>query len=153
MILSLSHLSVPKGAKKRKKRIGRGDGSGHGTYSTRGIKGQKSRSGVGGLKRLGLRHILLASPKFKGQKPVHPKMVSVSLNTLEKIFSAGKKVDATALVSSRVIRTDRRGIKILGEGKLSKPLIVVADAFSKKAREAILKAGGKAIVSAKGGKS
>lgn len=141
MTLSLHHLQRPKYMKK-KKRVGRGNASGHGTYSTRGIKGQKSRSGTSGLKRLGFKRILQETPKFKGQKRRNPKMEIVNLDILEEHFQAEDVVTPQKLLEKSLVSTLRHGVKILGRGSLSKKLHVTADAFSKKAKEAIEKAGG-----------
>lgn len=146
MTLSLHNLQVPKGSKKKRKRVGRGNASGHGTSSTRGIKGQKSRSGTGGLKRLGLRKILQASPKFKGQKIRYPKMLPINIELLEKRFDAGATIDGKALIAKNIIKTEIHGIKILGKGEIKKKFTIIARAFSESAKEAILKAGGKIIV-------
>lgn len=145
-ILSLHNLSVYHGSKKRKKRLGRGDASGHGSYSTRGIKGQKARSGVGSLKRKGMRNILRRLPKFKGQPLRYPKADVINLQQLEKYFKAGEVINAKRLYQANLIKVLNKRIKILGGGKLTKNLIVVADGFSKSAEQAIIKAGGKVII-------
>ncbi len=146
MALSLHNLQIPHGSKKKRKRVGRGDASGHGTSSTRGIKGQKSRSGTSGFKRMGMKKILQASPKFKGQKIRYPKMLPVNIETLEKHFDAGQIIDARVLLKKNIINKLDRGIKILGKGNLKKKFTVVANAFSESAKEAILKAGGKIVI-------
>lgn len=142
---TLHTLQAAQGSKKQKKRLGRGNASGHGTSSTRGTKGQKSRSGVGGLKRLGFRKILFATPKFKGMKPRYPKMAVVNLEDLEKNFDSGAVVMSKSLLEKNLISSNFFGIKILGNGKLTKPLTVYANSFSGSAKEGIEKAGGKAI--------
>lgn len=138
----LHNLQIQYGSKKKRKRVGRGDASGHGTSSTRGIKGQKSRSGTGGFKRMGMKKILQSSPKFKGQKIRYPKMLPVNIETLEKHFEAGQIIDAKTLLKKNVINKLDRKIKILGNGDLKKKFTVIANAFSESAKEAILKAGG-----------
>ncbi|MCK5459601.1 50S ribosomal protein L15 [Candidatus Parcubacteria bacterium] len=116
MELSLHNL---KGANKKKKRIGRGNASGHGTYSTRGIKGQRSRSGgKGGLKRLGLRQVLFATPKKKGFKSAKPKNQVVNLSNLNKSFKDGGEINPKTLLKAKLINDIKSPIKILGNGEL-----------------------------------
>ena len=146
MTLTLHNLKKFKGSTKKKKIIGRGNASGHGSYSTQGQKGQKARSGVGGLKLLGMRKALLSTPKFKGQKIRYPKMAVVNIEDLEKEFESGATIDATALLSKRIISHTDTGVKILGNGKLTKKFTVTARAFSESAKEAIIKAGGKIVI-------
>jgi len=76
------HELKPKLKRKRRKVLGRGDSSGHGSYSTQGAKGQKARSGVGGLKKLGMRHIILSTPKLRGFRSARAKDQVVNLTTL-----------------------------------------------------------------------
>ncbi|MCK4744993.1 50S ribosomal protein L15 [Candidatus Parcubacteria bacterium] len=116
MELSLHNL---KGTNKKKKRIGRGNSSGHGTYSTRGIKGQRSRSGgKGGLKRLGLRQVLFATPKKKGFKSAKPKNQVVNLSDLNKSFKDGENINPKILLKAKLINNIKSPIKILGDGEL-----------------------------------
>lgn len=95
---------------------------------------------------MGLRKILMATPKFKGQKPVREKKFPVNLDILEKNFSEAAVITPKALLEKNIIQKIGEKVKILGRGKLSKKFTVYAHAFSKNAREAILKAGGKVIV-------
>lgn len=142
--LTLHNLKFNKKAKKRRKRVGRGNASGHGTYSTRGLKGQKARSGGrSGLKRRGLRQLLRNKPKIGGFRSPYPKMVTVNLDQLEKNFAAGEIVDAKKLIDKYLIKSARTGLKILGNGKLTKKLVVIADGFSESAKKAIIEAGGR----------
>ena len=87
--LSLHTIKSAKGATKKRKRVGRGNASGQGTYSGRGIKGQKSRSGVSGLKRLGMRQILRRIPKQRGFKSLKPDNQVVNLADINKHFKKG----------------------------------------------------------------
>lgn len=146
MTLSLHNLKKFKGSTKRKKIIGRGNASGHGTYSTRGQKGQKARSGTGGLKYLGMKKTLLSTPKFKGQKIRRPKMAVVNIDSIDRVFDADTTINAETLLSKGLISDDRAGIKILGNGNITKKFTVIAEAFSQSAKEAIIKAGGKVII-------
>lgn len=133
------------GAKKSRKRVGRGDGSGHGTFSGRGAKGQKSRTGntmrpgfEGGqltlIKRL---------PKKRGFVNIFRTEYSViNLNRLN-IFESGSEVDPERLVAAGLVRSLRQPIKILAEGDISHPLVVKAHKFSTAAKAKIEAAGGK----------
>ncbi len=138
-------LSPAPGSKKSRKRVGRGDGSGHGTYSGRGCKGQKSRSGFkmrpgfeGGqlplIKRL---------PRKRGFVNIFRVEYNiVNLNKLN-IFEPGSEVTPEALVAAGVVKSLRHPIKILAEGDVNHPLIVRANKFSAAAKAKIEAAGGK----------
>ena len=120
MSLSLHNLKVNKKAGKKKKRVGRGNASGHGTYSTRGMKGQRSRTGgKGGLKRLGLRNVILSTPKLKGFKSARPQNQAVNLRELNDNFTDGSKINPDSLMKKKLIRESKKPIKILGTGKLT----------------------------------
>ncbi len=117
MSLSLHNLKKAEGSTKRKKRLGRGNSSGHGTYSTRGIKGQRSRSGgKGGLKRLGLKQLIMSTPKKRGFKSARPKNQVISLDDLNNNFKDGETVNPKKLLSLGLINSDRTPVKILGGG-------------------------------------
>ncbi len=93
MALQLHNLQPRPGAKKRRKRIGRGNASGHGTYSTRGMKGQRARSGGrSGLKKLGMKRIIASLPKLGGFTSHRPRAVGVSLVRLERVAQNGDTV-------------------------------------------------------------
>ena len=150
MELNLNNLQIAKGSKRKKKRVGRGNASGSGTYSGRGQKGQRSRSGgKGGLKRRGLRQLLKSKPKLGGFKSLKPKMANVNINELEKMFTTGEVVDFKKLVAKKMTTYSKSGLKILGDGQLTKKLTVIADAFSESAKKAIIKAGGTAEIRTK----
>jgi len=143
----LNALISVKGAKKRKKLVGRGPGSGHGKTSTRGHKGQRSRSGrdfylgfEGGQSPL-IRRI----PKrgFNHRKRHNYQIVNI--NSLNR-FSKDSIVDAASLLKSGLIEDARGLVKILGDGDLTHPLTVKAHKFSKGAGERIEKAGGSALL-------
>jgi large subunit ribosomal protein L15 len=149
MALGLHNIGAPKGANKRKKRVGRGPGSGHGKTSTRGEKGQKSRSGYSKMRGF-----------EGGQMPLHRRLPKrgftnifkkewseVNLETLEKAFNAGDVVTPQALVERGIIRKlAKAGVAILGRGELTKALQVTAHRFSNSAKEKIAAAGGSAEV-------
>ena len=141
MELNLSNLkSYPH---KKIKRVGRGDASGHGTYSTRGQKGQKSRSGgKSGLKRKGLKQFLQQIPKSRGFKAIHKKMEIVNIGQLNKIFKDGEVIDLDKIFKAGLVKNKNRGIKVLGSGQLTKKFLVRVNSFSKSAENAIKKAGG-----------
>ncbi|PIP18103.1 MAG: 50S ribosomal protein L15 [Parcubacteria group bacterium CG23_combo_of_CG06-09_8_20_14_all_35_9] len=141
MSLSLHNLKSRK--RKKRKRVGRGNASGHGTYSGRGLKGQKSRSdGKKGLKLKGFKVIIQNIPKTRGFKSIHPKMEIVNTGDLEKKFKEGDLIDPKKLQEVKLVDKIGRGVKILGQGKITKKLTVKAHKFSKSAESAIKKAGG-----------
>jgi large subunit ribosomal protein L15 len=143
MAINLSNLKPASGATKKSRQVGRGGK--RGSYSGRGMKGQRARSGgKGGLKALGLKQTLQRIPKSRGFKSFKPKMATVNLADLDKIFSAGEIIDAKKLLKAGLINSAKNGVKILGDGKLAKEFQVIADKFSSSAQEAITKAGGKA---------
>jgi len=143
MSLGLHNLKPARGSQKKRKRVGRGNASGHGTYSGRGLKGQKSRSGGRkGLKLRGFRKRVLQTPKLGGFKSRQPKMEVINLGDLDKKFSAGDIVDPRKLIETGLIRETKNGVKVLGDGELTKKLTVKADCFSKTAKDGIIDSGG-----------
>ena len=147
MELGLNNLKKTRGATSKKRRIGRGSGSGRGTYSGHGQKGQKARSGGRrGLKRKGLMNLLRNKPKIGGVSSGRPKLNTVNLAKLEAIFENGEEINSQKLLAKNIIKAVAPGLKILGEGTLTKKFTVVADAFSSSAKKAIIDAGGKAQI-------
>ena len=145
-MLTLHNLQKDKSLTRPKKRVGRGDGSGSGTYSGRGMKGQRSRSGgKSGLALRSIKSYLLRIPKVRGFKSIHPNAATVNLDDLQDNFNKGQTITARHLLKKGLIKNIKHGIKILGDGKLSKNLIIKANGFSNTAKEAIIKAGGEAI--------
>jgi len=119
MSLSIHTIKPARGAKKKRKRVGRGDSSGKGTYSGRGIKGQRSRSGgKSGLKKLGMRQMLLQVPKKRGFKSVKPKNQVVNLVDINKNFKDGNLINPKILLKAGLIGTIKLPVKILGKGEL-----------------------------------
>lgn len=118
-MLSLNEIKKGKGTAQTKKRVGRGNASGHGTYSTRGLKGQKSRSGVSGLKRLGMRMQLLQTPKSRGFKSQKAKNQVVSVKAINNNFKDGEVVNAESLLAKGLIVKKDAPVKILGKEKLT----------------------------------
>jgi large subunit ribosomal protein L15 len=149
--LNLSNLK-PAQARKNRKRIGRGIGSGKGRYSGRGIKGQKSRSGSHKMRpgfEGGQNPIYMRLGKQRGGSadamPVGPHRTStapVNVATLEERFDAGADVTPDTLVEKGVLKNTKTDVKILGNGDLSKKLSITAHAVSATAREKIEAAGG-----------
>jgi large subunit ribosomal protein L15 len=149
--LDLSTLK-PAQPRKDRKRVGRGQGSGKGRYSGRGIKGQKSRSGShampagfeGGQMPLDMRLGKLRGNTSADAMPIGPFRTysqPVNLRDLDR-FDAGTEVTPEVLKAAGLIGSTRKDVKILGSGDLTKELIVSAHGFSKSAREKIEAAGG-----------
>jgi large subunit ribosomal protein L15 len=145
-MLGLHNLKPNFGAKKKRKLLGRGNASGHGTYSTRGLKGQKARTGSkkGILKRKGMRHLLLSIPKSRGFKSIYFKPAIVGLDMLEKNFKDGEKVTPQELIKKGLVSETgiAAGVKILNNGELTKKLEVSGCRASASAKAKIEKAGG-----------
>jgi len=118
-MLSLNTIKKAKGSAKKNKRVGRGNASGHGTYSTRGQKGQKSRSGVTGLKRLGMKKQLLQIPKSRGFKSLQPKNQVVSVKAINASFKDNEIVNKASLFEKKLISSLDLPVKILGKEKLT----------------------------------
>jgi len=148
MSVTLSNLASRQQKAKKRKRVGRGNASGHGTYSTRGLKGQKARSGGRrGLKRLGLRMTLRGIPKKRGFSSLRPKAEVLNIKELEERFPDGATIDIKNLIQKGLVsKRGSKKVKILGEGRLSKKFTVKATSFSEAARKAIIQAGGSFIV-------
>lgn len=147
MALSLHNLKPAKGSAKKKKRVGRGNASGHGTYSTRGLKGQRSRTGgKNKLKRLGLKKILLSLPKHRGFKSNKPKSQVLNFSEINKSFKDGAQITAASLFKSGLINSADKPVKILGNGQLKiKNLEFKGIGMSKSAKEQVEKMNGKLI--------
>lgn len=133
------------GAKHKAKRVGRGDGSGQGTYSGRGCKGQKSRSG-GGV-RLGFEGGQLPLIKRLPRKRGFTNIFKTEYNIVNvgklDIFPAGSEVNPEELLKAGLIKSIFRPTKILGSGDIRRSLLVKADNFSASAERKIVAAGGK----------
>ncbi len=146
--MKLHELSPAAGSTKERKRIGRGVGSGQGKTAGKGHKGQKARAGRG------------MRPGFEGgQMPLQrriPKrgfvnifrteMAIVNVAALEKAFNAGDTVTIEALVEKGLVKKVLDGVKVLGNGEITKALTVQANAFSESAKQKIEAAGGKTEV-------
>jgi large subunit ribosomal protein L15 len=146
--MKLHELSPAPGSVKDVKRIGRGTSSGQGKTSGKGHKGQKARAGRG------------MRPGFEGgQMPLQRRLpkrgfvnifrteyATVNVSSLEEKFNDGDKIDAAALKKAGLVKKELDGIKILGNGDITKKLNVQVNAYSKAAKEKIEAAGGKAEV-------
>ncbi len=144
MALSLNNLSPTKGSTHKKKRVGRGPGSGLGKTAGRGHKGQKSRSGYsqkigfeGGQMPLQRR-----LPKRGFTNIFKKKWIEISLAKLEESFNAGDEITPEVLHKKGLIKKAKHDLVILGNGDISKALKISAHRFTKTAREKIEKAGG-----------
>jgi len=148
MALTLNNLHPAKGSTHKKKRVGRGPGSGLGKTAGRGEKGQKSRSGYS------------SKTGFEGgQMPLHRRLpkrgftnifkkrwTEVSLEALEKHFAANDEITPAILHDRGIIKKAKHDIVVLGNGEIKKALKVSAHRFTKSARDKIEKAGGAATV-------
>ena|SRR5277367_1686922 len=143
--MMIHEITVQVGAHKKRKRIGRGESSGHGKTSTRGTKGSGARAG-GEIKvgsEGGNMPLFRRLPKrgFNNNE-FRQRFSIVNVADLELHFEAGAKVDASALIAKGLVRDERHPVKILGDGELTKKLTVVAGKFTKQAADKIAKAGG-----------
>ena len=144
--MSLNNLRPPKGARKGRKRVGRGPGSGHGKTASRGSKGAKSRSGFrfkrgfeGGQMPLHRR-----VPKRGFHNPFRVEYEVVNLDTLATRFDSGTVITPALLHEHGLVSGGKRLVKVLARGEVDKALIIHAHKFSGKAAEKITAAGGTA---------
>jgi large subunit ribosomal protein L15 len=145
--MDLSNLQSPRGANKKKKRVGRGEGSGHGKTSCRGHKGTGARAGGGTRPGFegGQMPLIRRVPKRGFHNPCAQEHAWVNIGQLE-IFEAGAEVTPALMVQRGLIKKKNEAVKILADGVLTKSLTVRAHGFSAKAREKITSLGGKAEV-------
>jgi large subunit ribosomal protein L15 len=152
MALGIHNIGAPKGANKNKKRVGRGPGSGHGKTSTRGHKGQKSRSGYSGRPGFegGQMPLQRRLPKRGFTNIFKKEWVEVKLSDLGDLFEATEAITPDLMVERGLIKKGQlarfEGVVILGGGELGKALDITAHRFTKSAREKIEAAGGKATL-------
>lgn len=146
--MKLNELQDNAGAAQRKKRVARGPGSGKGKTAGRGIKGQKSRSGVSiNAYEGGQMPLYRRLPKRGFNKPNRKKWAVVNLGAIEKFIEAGKldagaPIDESALVASGLVRRKLDGIRVLAKGEIARKVDLVVSGASKAAIEAVEKAGG-----------
>ena len=152
--MKLHELSDNEGATKKRKRVGRGPGSGTGKMGGRGIKGQKSRSGVaingyeGGQMPLYQR-----LPKRGFNKPNRKEYAVVNLGLIQKFIDAKKldakkPIDAAAMIASGLLRRELDGVRVLSKGEITSKVEITVHGASKSAVAAVEKAGGKLTVAA-----
>ena len=154
-MFKLNELSDNPGATSRKKRVARGPGSGKGKMGGRGIKGQKSRSGVA-IKGFegGQMPIYQRLPK-RGFNNINAKTYSVvNLGLIQKFIDAGKidakaEITEDALIASGLIRRRKDGIRVLAKGEITSKVTIAVHGASKGAIEAVEKAGGKLTTTAR----
>ena len=152
--MKLHEIRDNEGANRKKKRVARGPGSGKGKTAGRGIKGQKSRSGVA-IKGFegGQMPLYQRLPKRGFNKPNRKSYAVVNLGLIQKFIDAGK-IDATAeltedaLVASGLVRRKLDGVRVLAKGDVTAKLNIAVTGASKSAIEAVEKAGGSLTVSA-----
>jgi large subunit ribosomal protein L15 len=146
-VMRIHELSPAEGSRKKRKRVGRGPGSGHGKTSCRGHKGQKSRSGGG------------PRPGFEGgQMPLQRRLPKRGFNNIFKKsysivnikdlsrFAPNSSIDSESLRKAGLVKKERDGIKLLGNGEISHPLVIQVHKVSKTAKEKIEASGGKVEV-------
>jgi large subunit ribosomal protein L15 len=143
MTLSLHSLKPVKSSHHRRKRLGRGLGSGHGAYSTRGVKGQRARQGGRkGLVQFGVKHFVTRLPKVRGFRSfkLRPQVINVAeLN----IFENNTQVTPQLLAKKGLIVNSKGMVKLIGGSKIKPELTVMVHSISAGAKVAIEKAGGK----------
>lgn len=142
--MKLHELTAVEGSTKERKRIGRGHGSGQGKTAGKGHKGQKARSG-GSIRpgfEGGQMPLQRRIPKRGFNNIFAKKIVAINVSDLNK-FEDGAEVDAQALVNAGIVKKEYDGIKILGNGEISKKLTVKVAAYSESAKQKIEAAGGR----------
>jgi large subunit ribosomal protein L15 len=144
LALGLDNLQAAEGSRKERIRRGRGTGSGLGKTAGRGGKGQTARSGKGRPRGFegGQMPLYRRLPKFGFTSPFKKSFSLVNVFSLENHFNSGDTVDTAALVKAGLIKSDSALVKVLGEGTLTKKLVVKAHKFSKSATQKINQAGG-----------
>jgi len=147
--MNLSSLRPPKGQKQKKQRIGQGMGTGRGKYSGRGAKGAKSVSGYSKMRGFegGQMPLHRRLPKRGFTNIFRKEYAIVNLGTLEKLD--GDTFTVESLIESGVIKKQHAGLKVLGNGELTRKITIKAHVYSKSALDKIQKAGGSAEVLAK----
>lgn len=144
--MTIEGLAPPLGSKKKRKRVGRGPGSGHGKTATKGHKGQKARSG--GVKGPGFEGgqmpLIRRVPKRGFTNIFRKEYTTINLRDLEKVRA--DTITPEILLEEGIIRDYKDGVKILGQGEIGRPINIKAHKFSKGAKEKILSAGGKVEV-------
>ncbi len=148
--MNLSELHPPAGSRRPRKRIGRGPGSGLGVTAGRGEKGQKSRSGYKGKRGFegGQMPLIRRVPKRGFHNPGRKEYAVLNVSRLEELD--GEEFTPDGLLAKGTLKTLRDGLKILGNGEITRPVTVTAHRFSAVAREKIERAGGKVLLAGAG---
>ena len=150
MSTGLHDLKPAKGSTHRPKRLGRGIGTGHGKTSTRGHKGNKARGQINPNFEGGQTPLHRRLPQVRGFKPINKKFYAlVNVDTLEERFETGAEITPEGLIEAGILRDLRSGLKILGNGEVTKSFTVRAHKFSHAAEEKLKAAGGTVEVLAK----
>jgi large subunit ribosomal protein L15 len=141
--MRLDELKPPKGAKKKRKRVGCGPGSGHGKTSCRGHKGQKARSGssIPAWFEGGQMPLQRRLPKRGFHNPFRKVYQIVNVKDLSR-FAAGAEVNLESLLEAGLVRKKSVPVKLLGGGEIDRPLKIAVHACAVKAKELVEKAGG-----------
>jgi large subunit ribosomal protein L15 len=144
--MNLGTLRPPDGSRKKRKRVGRGSGSGHGGTSCKGAKGQNARSGGGTRPGFegGQMPLSRRLPKRGFRNLFKKEIIAVNVESLNR-FAENSVVDAELLLNSGLIKRTGDAIKILGNGDIKVPLTVKVDMISKGARTKIVAAGGSVV--------
>jgi large subunit ribosomal protein L15 len=142
--MKLNDIKPARGAVRKRKRIGRGPGSGHGGTATKGHKGQQARAGRSKRKAFegGQMQLTRRIPKFGFKNPFRVTYRAINVGMLDKIFDHGATVDIEALIEHGVLSKRSERIKLLATGELTKKLDVRVDAASQAARQKVEGAGG-----------
>lgn len=144
MTYGLHNLARSAG-RQRRKRIGRGNASGHGSYSTRGQKGQRARTGGSqGIRRRAMKQLISHLPKNRGFRSIAESTVALDLAVL-RVFANGALVTPNELAARGLIHRGSR-VKFIGNGKLDRKLTVKAHGFSAAAKRGITESGGDPVV-------
>lgn len=142
--MNLGELHAPDGARKNKKRLGRGSGSGHGKTSGRGHKGQRARSGGRGKTGFegGQMPLQRRLPKRGFNNIFRKEYAVINLTDLER-FEKGSTVDIVALVAAGLVKKSEGGVKLLADGDINKALTIKVHKFSQSAKAKVEAAGGR----------
>lgn len=145
--MRIEDLRPPEGRKKRKKRVGRGVGSGHGKTSCRGHKGQKARSGgaKGPTFEGGQMPLQRRLPKRGFKNRYKKEYAIINLRDISRLESLDI-ITPEILLEKGIIKNLKDGLKVLGKGEIHKPITIKADAFSASAAAKIASAGGKWVI-------
>jgi len=142
-MLTINNLKPAVGSKHCPKKVGRGNASGHGTYSCRGGKGQTARSGGGrGLKLRGFKALMQSTPKLGGFRSLNLKPANIALSVLEKKYQAGETVNLESLKKLKIVGKNVESAKIVNGGELTKKLTIEGIKATKSVAEKIKSLGG-----------